>query len=314
VTAPPLVVVGGPTGTGKSDLSLGIADALAARGMRAEVVNADAMQLYRGMDIGTAKLPADARRGVAHHLLDVLDVTELSTVADYQVMARAAVESIRDRGAVPLLVGGSGLYISALIHDFRFPGTDPEIRTRLEVELESVGSRQLWDRLQERDPAAALAIDAANGRRVIRALEVIEMTGTEYSASLPDTATHWVPTEVLLLDVTEDERPLLKERLAGRAQAMFADGLIDEVEGLLPLGLAEGPTASRAIGYAQAIDVLAGRSSIDTAIEETTALTWRYVRRQRSWFARYADVHRLSVGGAGPLRPALDALLPRLDA
>lgn len=313
MTEPPLVVIAGPTGTGKSALSLELGAELADRGISAEIVNADAMQLYRGMDIGTAKLSEAERRGIPHHLLDMLDVSELSTVADYQAMAKETVRSIRAKGSVPLLVGGSGLYISALIHDFRFPGTDSEIRNRLEGELERDGSSALWQRLSRLDPSAAAAIDVANGRRVIRALEVIAMTGADYSASLPDTSTHWVPTEVLLLDVGAGEREQLKARLADRARGMFENGLLDEVEALLPLGLADGPTASRAIGYAQAIDVLAGQLPVEEAIEQTIGLTWRYVRRQRSWFARYS-AKRLPAGAPSPVGEALDILLPRLGA
>ncbi|BDI22219.1 tRNA (adenosine(37)-N6)-dimethylallyltransferase MiaA [Herbiconiux sp. L3-i23] len=313
MTAPPLVVIGGPTGTGKSALSLELAETLRDRGLRAEVVNADAMQLYRGMDIGTAKLPIEERHGIPHHLLDVLEVTDLSTVAGYQELARAAVDDIRARGAVPLLVGGSGLYISALMHDFRFPGTDDVIRERLERELADRGSGAMWERLREADPTAALTIDPANGRRVIRALEVIEFTGEPYSATLPDEAPYRVPTIVTLLDVDPAERPVLKKRLAERARAMFDDGLLDEVEQLLPLGLAEGLTASRAIGYAQAIDVLAGRRTRADAIDDTTALTWRYVRRQRSWFGRYRDAHRIPVGDPAAAGRVLALLESRLE-
>lgn len=308
----PLVVIGGPTGTGKSALSLDLAEALESRGLAAEVINADAMQLYRGMDIGTAKLPVDERRGVPHHLFDVLDVTEVSTVADYQARARAVVDDVRSRGAVPVLVGGSGLYISALMHDFRFPGTDDGIRAGLEDELAAATSQQMWERLRGIDPRAAQTIDPANGRRVIRALEVIALTGEPYSATLPEGAAYRVPTVVTVLDVETGDRPLLKERLAARARGMFDDGLLEEVRGLLEQGLADGPTASRAIGYAQAMEVLAGRSSLDDAVADTIALTWRYVRRQRSWFGRYADAHRF-VAGAGDTVGAVLALVePKL--
>ncbi|MFD1713029.1 tRNA (adenosine(37)-N6)-dimethylallyltransferase MiaA [Amnibacterium flavum] len=312
--AVPLIVIAGPTGTGKSALSLDLADSLAGRGTAVEIVNADAMQLYRGMDIGTAKLSPDERRGIPHHLFDVLEVDEVSTVADYQSRARRAVESIRARGAVPILVGGSGLYISALIHDFQFPGTDEGVRGRLERELEADGAAAIWRRLAEADPAAADAIDPANGRRAVRALEVIELTGRPYSATLPEGAAFWTPTEVVLLDVPLAGRPELKQRLAGRAQAMFDGGLLDEVRALLPKGLAAGPTASRAIGYAQAIAVLEQGVSVDDAVTETTALTWRYLRRQRSWFGRYRDAHRIDITAGEPLREALDLLAPKLGA
>jgi len=313
VTAPPLVVVAGPTGTGKSGLSLDLAESLARLGRPAEIVNADAMQLYRGMDIGTAKLRLDERRGIPHHLFDVLAVHEPSTVADYQRRARSAVDDIRDRGAVPILVGGSGLYISALIHDFRFPGTDAEIRTRLEKELDQRGGDVLWERLRAVDPDAAATIDVGNSRRVIRALEVIELTGARYSASLPDESRYVMPTEVFVLDATEECRPALKERLAGRSRAMFADGLIEEARGLLAEGLAEGTTASRAIGYAQAIAVIEDRLPLSAAVDDTIALTWRYVRRQRSWFARY-KAHRLDAFADGLPGAATRILEPRLES
>ena len=292
-----LVAVVGPTGTGKTTLSLDLAEALSAAGRPAEIVNADAMQLYRGMDIGTAKLPPAERRGIPHHLFDVLEVTETSTVADYQRDARAAVGEIQARGAVPILVGGSGLYLSAVLHDFRFPGTDPAVRTRLEADLGEQGSAALWGRLREMDPDAAAAIDSANGRRVVRALEVIELTGMPYSASLPAEFRQWRPARVILLDVPEERRPELKDRLADRARRMFDAGLLDEVRKLLEAGLGRGTTARRAIGYAQAVDVLQGRRELPDAIEDTIQLTWRYVRRQRSWFARWTDVVRLDAGG-----------------
>jgi tRNA dimethylallyltransferase len=296
VTAADLVAVVGPTGTGKTALSLDLAEALSAAGRPAEIVNADAMQLYRGMDIGTAKLPPAERRGIPHSLFDVLEVTELSTAADYQRDARAAIEEIQGRDAVPILVGGSGLYLSAVLHDFRFPGTDPVLRERLEAELAAHGSGILWERLRDRDPDAAARIDPGNGRRVVRALEVIELTGLPYSASLPDESRQWRPARVVLLDVPEGRRSQLKERLADRARQMFAEGLLDEVAGLLERGLERGTTARRAIGYAQAIDVLRGRRELPDAIEETIQLTWRYLRRQRSWFARWSEAVRLEAG------------------
>ncbi|WP_210478773.1 tRNA (adenosine(37)-N6)-dimethylallyltransferase MiaA [Naasia sp. SYSU D00948] len=300
-----LVAVVGPTGTGKTALSLDLAEALAARGRSAEVVNADAMQLYRGMDIGTAKLRPEERRGIPHHLFDVLDVTETSTVADYQRDARAVVEDVQQRGAVPILVGGSGLYLSAVLHDFRFPGTDPGLRVRLEGELAERGAAAMWEVLRDRDPDAARAIDAGNGRRVVRALEVIELTGRPYAASLPDESRSWRPATVLLLDVPPERRPELKDRLAERARGMFEHGLLDEVRGLLEAGLERGTTARRAIGYAQAVDVLSGRSGLPEAVEETIQLTWRYVRRQRSWFARWTDAVRLDAGAPDLFEHAL---------
>lgn len=311
-TAPPLVAIAGPTGTGKSGLSLELAERLTAHGgPPVEIVNADAMQLYRGMDIGTAKLAVEERRGIPHHLLDVLEVSEASTVADYQADARAVIADIQSRGAVPILVGGSGLYLSAVLHDFRFPGTDPTLRAALEEELAALGSETLWQRLRDRDAEAAAAIDSGNGRRVVRALEVIQLTGRPYSASLPDESRQWRPATVLLLDVPASGREGLKEVLAGRARGMFAGGLLDEVRALRDRGLEQGVTARRAIGYAQALAVLRGRQSLEEAVDETIQLTWRYVRRQRSWFARWGDAVRLPAGDPGLVDAAVSAVVPR---
>jgi len=276
----------GATGTGKSDLSLSIVEGLARAGMTAEIVNADAMQLYRGMDIGTAKLPVDERRGIPHHLLDVLDPSQEASVADYQVDARAAVEAIEGRGHVPVLVGGSGLYVSSVVQDFRFPGTDAGIRARLEAELGAEGPGALYRRLKERDPGAAEAIGPHNGRRIVRALEVIEITGEDFGSGLPEGAAPWRESTTIALRAPRDQ---LVPRLDERVRRMWADGILDEVRGLGGLGV----TASRAIGYAQAIAQLSGELSEIDAIEQTQALTRRYARRQVSWFRRYRDAHWL---------------------
>ena len=276
----------GATGTGKSDLSLSIVEGLARAGMTAEIVNADAMQLYRGMDIGTAKLPVDERRGIPHHLLDVLDPSQEASVADYQVDARAAVEAIEGRGHVPVLVGGSGLYVSSVVQDFRFPGTDAGIRARLEAELDAEGPGALYRRLKERDPGAAEAIGPHNGRRIVRALEVIEITGEDFGSGLPEGAAPWRESTTIALRAPRDQ---LVPRLDERVRRMWADGILDEVRGLGGLGV----TASRAIGYAQAIAQLSGELSEVDAIEQTQALTRRYARRQVSWFRRYRDAHWL---------------------
>lgn len=246
------------------------------------------MQLYRGMDIGTAKVPEGERRGIPHHLLDVLEPTDEASVAQYQVDARAAIESIEARGARPILVGGSGLYVSSVIQDFRFPGTDPEVRARLEAELEVLGPGQLHARLRELDAAAAESIGAHNGRRLVRALEVIEITGAEFGSGLPETGGHWRPAIVIGLRAPREELVL---RLDERARRMWADGLLDEVRDLERVGF--GVTASRAIGYAQAIAQLAGELAEPDAIAQTAALTRRYARRQVGWFKRYPDVHWL---------------------
>jgi tRNA dimethylallyltransferase len=277
-----LVAVVGATGTGKSALSLDIAEAIVARGGSAEIVNADAMQLYRGMDIGTAKLPLDERRGIPHHLLDVLEPSEEASVARYQTDARAAVAAIRARGAVPILVGGSGLYVSSVIWDFRFPGTDEAIRARLESELIERGPGALAERLRSVDPAAAAAIGSTNGRRIVRALEVVEMTGEPFGAGLPDESRLVLPTTIIGLRTPRAE---LIPRLDRRVEDMWANGLVAEAQSLVAAGI--GVTAGRAIGYAQAIAQSAGELSEKEAIAQSAALTRRYARRQVGWFNRY---------------------------
>ncbi|QYF74312.1 tRNA (adenosine(37)-N6)-dimethylallyltransferase MiaA [Cryobacterium sp. PAMC25264] len=283
-----LVVIVGPTGTGKSELSLDLAERLITAGRPAEIVNADAMQLYRGMDIGTAKVPVAERRGVPHHLLDVLEVTDEATVARYQVEARAAITDIVERGAVPILVGGSGLYVSSVVYDFQFPGTDPVLRARLEAELTEQGPGLLYDRLKTVDPASALRIGASNGRRLVRALEVVELTGAPHVAVLPGDPVYWMPAVTLGLRL---EREVLTPRLDARVDRMWAAGLVDEVQGLIPAGLEGGVTASRAIGYAQALGQVRGTLSQAEAIEATQQLTRRYARRQVSWFKRDPHTH-----------------------
>jgi len=278
-----LVVIVGPTGTGKSELSLDLAERLIEAGRPAEIVNADAMQLYRGMDIGTAKLAQADRRGVPHHLLDVLDVTDEATVARYQVEARAAVTDIQARGAVPILVGGSGLYVSSVVYDFQFPGTDPELRAQLEADLLSSGPGAIYDRLKAVDPGAAARIGASNGRRLVRALEVVELTGAPHTAALPSEPVYWTPAVTIGLRLP---REVLTPRLDARVDRMWAAGLVDEARDLIPAGLETGVTASRAIGYAQALGQLHGSLSQAEAVEATQQLTRRYARRQVSWFKR----------------------------
>jgi tRNA dimethylallyltransferase len=277
-----LVVVVGATGTGKSGLSLDLGEDLAARGQPVEIVNADAMQLYRGMDVGTAKLPVDERRGIRHHMLDVLDPLDEASVADYQTDARRVIADIESRGAWPLLVGGSGLYVSSVIYDFEFPGTDAAVRARLEAELVATGPGMLHRRLLAVDPVAAEAIGPSNGRRIVRALEVFEMTGKPFGSGLPADDALWRETSIFGLRAPRDELVL---RLDERVRQMWRDGLVAEVEGLLPHGL--GVTAARAIGYAQAAAQLRGELTEAEAIEQTALFTRKYARRQVSWFRRY---------------------------
>lgn len=302
-----LIAIVGATGTGKSRFALDLAHAIAASGRSAEVVNADAMQLYRGMDIGTAKLPPAERKGVPHHLLDVLDVTDEASVAAYQAEARRAVDEISARGGVALLTGGSGLYVSSVIHDLRFPGTDAAIRARLERELDEVGPGLLHRRLRELDAETAASVDAQNGRRIVRALEVIELTGEPKAARLPDEPVAWQPHRIVHL---RSERATLVDRLDARAAAMWRDGLLDEVRGLIPAGLERGVTARKAIGYAQALAQVHGRMTEADAIAETQALTRTYARRQVGWFRRYAAA---SVVDADD-RTALEAEIARQAA
>ncbi|TPW70263.1 tRNA (adenosine(37)-N6)-dimethylallyltransferase MiaA [Schumannella sp. 10F1B-5-1] len=299
----PIVAVIGATGTGKSDLSLDLAERLAAQGVPTEIVNADAMQLYRGMDIGTAKLSTSERRGVPHHLLDVLDPRDEASVAAYQRDARAAIEDIRARGAQPILVGGSGLYVSAVLYDYDFPGTDAAIRGRLEAELDERGPGMLHRRLLEIDPESAREIGASNGRRLVRALEVIELTGRPFRTGQPGSESLWRPAVTIGLEL---DRSLLVERLDRRVERMWAAGLIDEVAALRPTGL--GVTAARAIGYAQALAQLDGEVDAGTAIADAAALTRRYARRQVSWFRRYPDTHWIDALVPDRVEVALDRI------
>lgn len=287
VAARPLAIIG-PTGTGKSQLALDTAERVGA-----QIVNADAMQLYRGMDIGTAKLPVEERRGIPHHQLDVLDVTETATVAQYQRAATADIEAIAAAGAVPVIVGGSMLYIQSLLDDWSFPATDPAVRARWERRLAELGVGELHAELARRDPAAAASILPTDGRRTVRALEVVELTGQPFAASAPRIdAPRW-DTVIVGLDC---DTTLLDDRLAKRTDAMFDQGLVGEVTALLERGLRDGVTASRALGYAQviaALDAGGGQDRLREAREQTFVGTRRYVRRQRSWFRRDHRVHWL---------------------
>jgi tRNA dimethylallyltransferase len=272
-----VIAVVGPTAAGKSELALGLALALGG-----EVVNADSMQLYAGMDIGTAKLTAEQRRGVPHHLLDVWDVRRSANVAEYQRMAREAIADVLGRGRVPVLVGGSGLYIRAALDDLDFPGTDPRVRERLEAELTDGGPGPLHARLAGIDPDAAAAILPSNGRRIVRALEVIEISGRPFTAVLP----HYESVYPVVQIGVRMARAELDGRIADRTSLMWQAGFVNEVAGLDRAGLREGRTASRALGYAQVLRFLAGECSQDEARAETIQATKRFARRQESWFRR----------------------------
>ena len=285
--APRLVAVVGPTATGKSDLGLALAAALGG-----EVVNADAMQLYRGLDIGTAKLTRAERAGVPHHLLDVLDVTEAASVAAYQRAAREVVERLLAAGRTPVLVGGSGLYVQAVLDELEFPGTDPGLRAELEAELADRGPAALHARLAERDPAAAAAVLPSNGRRIVRALEVIALTGRPFPARLPSPGPGRY--DAVLIGIERDTAEL-DLRVARRVARMFAAGLVDETRVLLARGLREGRTASRALGYQQVVAAL-DSGQLTVAAAETVRATRRFVRRQRSWFRRDPRIHWLDGG------------------
>ena len=287
MSAPALWAVVGATGTGKTGLSLDLAEALFAQGRPAEIVNADAMQLYRGMDIGTAKLLEGERRGIRHHLFDALEVTDEAAVAWYQDAARTAIREIHGRGADAILVGGSGLYVSSVLWDFRFPPRDATLRAALERELDERGPGALYARLREEDPDAAKRIDPRNGRRVVRALEVLAQGGETHGGALPDAPEFWHPQTRII--ATAIDRAELVGLLDARVEGMWAAGLVAEVEALIPAGIERGVTAGRAIGYAQALKQIRGEFTRDEAIAETQALTRRYARRQVSWFRRYTE-------------------------
>jgi tRNA dimethylallyltransferase len=281
----PLIAIVGPTAVGKSDLALDIAQRLGG-----EIVNADAMQLYRGLDIGTAKLPMEARRGILHHQLDVLDIRQEASVAVYQQEARLDVAGIRSRRHQPILVGGSGLYVRAALDHLEIPPTDAAVRARIEAELAVEGVAAMHARLRRADPLAAQAIEPKNERRVVRALEVIELTGRPFSATLP-TRQYQLPTVTIGLLVP---RPELDVRIGTRVHKMWDAGLLDEVRRLDALGLREGRTARKALGYSQAMAHLDGLLSAEQAMEETINSTRRFARRQETWFRPDPRIHWLS--------------------
>jgi tRNA dimethylallyltransferase len=278
----PIVAVVGATASGKSDLALDLAEALGG-----EIVNTDAMQVYRGMDIGTAKLPLAERRGIPHHLLDLLDVTEPATVAEFQRWARAAIAECRGRGVVPVLVGGSALYTRAILDEFDFPGTDTEVRARYDAALVELGAEALHRRLAEVDPAAAASILPTNGRRIVRALEVIEITGRPFTATLP--APTYADPRTVQIGVDID-RDTVDARIAARVGRMWDQGFVEEVRRLAAAGLREGLTANRALGYRQVLAFLDGELTEAEAREQTITGTRRFARRQDSWFRKDARI------------------------
>ncbi|MFP7706953.1 tRNA (adenosine(37)-N6)-dimethylallyltransferase MiaA [Trueperella sp. LYQ141] len=280
MNAVPIIAVVGPTACGKTDLSIDLAQRLGGA-QRVEIISADAMQLYRGMDIGTAKITHEERQGIAHHQLDVLDVTQSASVAAYQQHARTDLEKIRQRGKIPMIVGGSGLYVSGLLDELQFPGTSPHVREELEEIVRREGLEVLVAELAQRDPHTYATIDLHNPRRVIRALEVVRLTGRSYTPEFPRHTSHY--PAVLQLGIRRDPQ-LLRERIAGRTRRMFESGLLEEVQGLCEHGLRDGPTASRATGYAQAIAVLDGQMAPEQAQEDIATATWKLTRKQRKWF------------------------------
>jgi tRNA dimethylallyltransferase len=303
VTNASVIAVVGPTAAGKSDLAVDLALELGG-----EVVNADSMQLYRGMDIGTAKLSMPDRRGVVHHLLDVLDIEEPATVAEFQQAARTVIDDCVGRDVPPVLVGGSALYVRAVLDHFVFPGTDPQVRQRLEDELADVGAPALHARLRQRDPAAAEAILATNGRRIVRALEVIEITGQPFTATLP-AREYWYRDAVQIgVDVPRD---VLDARIEARVERMWAAGLVDEVARLERAGLRRGRTASRALGYAQVLRFLAGELTEAEAREETVRATRRFARKQDGWFRKDPRIHWVGYDTPDLRDRALSAVIER---
>ena len=292
-----VLAVVGPTASGKSELAIALAQTLGG-----EIVNADSMQTYRGMDIGTAKVPLAHRGGIPHHVLDIWNVSEPASVVAYRDQATASISAIRARGRLPILVGGSGLYVRSVLDELDFPGHDPHLRAAFNADLAEVGPHALHARLAALDPAAASQIEPANGRRIVRALEVITLTGQPFTAQLPRVQPRY---RALTLGL-EVARPTLNERLAARVAHMWQDGFVDEVRGLS--GLAGSPTASRALGYRQILSMLAGEMSEQEAQQQTVAATRKFAKRQVSWFARDPDVVWLPATTVAPIAAALVAV------
>jgi tRNA dimethylallyltransferase len=296
-----VIVICGATATGKSELAVAIAQQI-----NGEVINADSMQIYKGMDIGTAKLTIDERQSIHHHLLDVVDVNQDSTVAWYQSAAREAITDIESRGKNAIVVGGTGLYIKSILDELNFPDTDPAVREGLEKELERIGLNALFERLAKLDPAAAIAIDRANARRVIRALEVIAITGKPFTANLPrEESTRYPDAQQFGLVM---DRSTLNERISARVDRMWEKGLVAEVDELLRVGITDGRTAQLALGYSQIIAFRKGSMSEDEAREDTKRATRQYARRQETWFSRDSRIRWIS-----PTQPRLELVLAQLE-
>lgn len=297
-----VVVICGATATGKSDLAVAL-----AKEIDGEVINADSMQLYKGMDIGTAKITMAQRQGIPHHLMDLLDVTEDANVAWYQQKAREKISEIHSRGKNAIIVGGTGLYIKAILDDLNFPDTDPVIRAALELEYATKAIGHLFERLEKLDPAAALAIDRANSRRVIRALEVIQITGQPFTANLPRKESTKYPNAMqfgLVMD-----RETLSDVISKRVEQMWEAGLVAEVERLLESGITKGTTAQKALGYSQVIAFKEGKISEEEAIDETKRATRQYARRQETWFSRDERINWIS-----PIQNRIERILSSLNS
>jgi len=297
-----VIVICGATATGKSDIAIEVAQSIGG-----EIINADSMQLYRGMDIGTAKLALAERGGIEHHLLDVLDVNQDSTVAWYQDQARTVITEIHGRGKDAVIVGGTGLYIKAILDDLNFPDTDAEVRAKLEAEAVEFGASSLFQRLEQLDPAAALAIDQANTRRIIRALEVIEITGKPFTANLPREDSSRYP-DAMQFGLVMD-RDHLRERIDLRVDRMWERGFVAEVDQLITQGIKDGSTAQRALGYAQIISMRNGLMSEDEAKEDTKRASRQYARRQETWFSR--DIR---IQWVAQHQPRLETILQKINS